>query len=126
MKIVQFIEARLAAAAISKRCYEYATSFEDFLKIINGSTNCDELMLIQTSIVNDLMQATTIQNLQRAKGLDPDSDNSNGGDRQFSKAELSSAIRFKKFVQQLTFAKAQCDKQLVKLGCSDNVAKDLV
>lgn len=32
--IVQYIESSLAAAAISKRNYEYAASFEKFLKII--------------------------------------------------------------------------------------------
>lgn len=125
MKIVQFVETRLAAAAISKRCYEYAASFEEFIKIINASTSCDELMLMQTSVENDLLQVTTIQNLQRAKGLDPDlmADNN---DRQFSKSELSSAIRFKKYIQQLTFAKTQCEKQLVKLGCGDHFSDDLV
>lgn len=124
MKIVQFVETRLAAAAISKRCYEYAASFEEFIKVINASTSCDELMLMQTSVVNDLLQATTMQNLQRAKGLDPDL--VGDGDRQFSKSELSSAVRFKKYIQQLTFAKTQCEKQLVKLGCGDNVSDDLV
>lgn len=68
-KIVQNIETRLAAAAISKRSYEYAASFEDFLKIINNAGNLEELSLIRKSIVNDLMHATTIQNLQRAKGV---------------------------------------------------------
>lgn len=67
-KIVQYIETRLAAAAISKRSYEYAASFEDFLKVINNTTCLDELLTIRTSIVNDIMQATTMQNLQRAKG----------------------------------------------------------
>lgn len=33
-KVVQNIESRLAAAAIKKRSYEYAATFEDFLKII--------------------------------------------------------------------------------------------
>lgn len=124
MKIVQFVETRLSAAAISKRCYEYAASFEEFIKIINASTSCDELLLIQTSVVNDLLQATTIQNLQRAKGLDPDS--MGDGERQFSKSELSTAIRIKKYIQQLTFAKTQCEKQLVKIGCEDNFPDDIV
>ncbi|GAB0086123.1 sorting nexin-25 [Sergentomyia squamirostris] len=69
-KIVQYIETRLAAAAISKRSYEYAASFEDFLKIINNSQSVDELLMMRSSIVNDLMQATTMQNFRRAKGLD--------------------------------------------------------
>jgi len=60
-KVVQNIETRLAAAAMSKRSYEYAASFEDFLKIINNSGNLEELSLIRKSIVNDLMHAMNQQ-----------------------------------------------------------------
>ncbi|XP_069965962.1 sorting nexin-25 isoform X1 [Bactrocera oleae] len=119
-KIVQNIETRLAAAAISKRSYEYAASFEDFLKIINNAGNLEELSLIRKSIVNDLMHATTIQNLQRAKGLDPDTD-----DHSLSKSEMNAAVRLKRYVQQLTFAKAQCEKNLSKYGWNGNYTSDV-
>ncbi|XP_030378073.1 sorting nexin-25 [Scaptodrosophila lebanonensis] len=119
-KIVQNIETRLAAAAISKRSYEYAASFEEFLKIINSSGNLEELSLIRKSIVNDLMHATTMQNLQRAKGLDPDAD-----DHSLSKAELTAAVRLKRYVQQLTLAKAQCEKNLAKFGWNGNYSSDI-
>jgi sorting nexin-25 len=71
-KIVGYIETKLVAVAISKRSYEYAASFEEFLKVINTSQTIDELLSIRTSIVNDIMQATTMQNLQRSRGLDRD------------------------------------------------------
>lgn len=119
---MQYIESRLAVAAISKRCYEYATSFEDFLKIITASTNLDELLLIRTSIVNDLMQATTLQNLQRAKGVDPDSEEA----ATLPKPKIIAALKLKKYIQQLTFAKAQCEINLTKLGYTENFANDLV
>lgn len=119
-KIVQNIETRLAAAAISKRSYEYAASFEDFLKIINNAGNLEELSLIRKSIVNDLMHATTIQNLQRAKGLDPDTE-----DHSLSKSEMNAAVRLKRYVQQLTFAKAQCEKNLSKYGWNGNYTSDV-
>ncbi|XP_053948481.1 sorting nexin-25 isoform X2 [Anastrepha ludens] len=138
-KVVQNIESRLAAAAISKRSYEYAASFEDFLKIINNSGNLEELSLIRKSIVNDLMHATTMQNLQRAKGalirnyglrydwikillsgLDPDTD-----DHSLSKSEMNAAVRLKRYVQQLTFAKAQCEKNLGKYGWNGNYTSDV-
>ncbi|XP_073833458.1 sorting nexin snazarus [Musca autumnalis] len=120
-KIVQNIEGRLAAAAISKRSYEYAASFEDFLKIINNCGNLEELSLIRKSIVNDLMHATTVQNLQRAKGIDPDND----PDHNLSKSEISAAVRLKRYVQQLTYAKNMCEKNLEKFGWNGNYSSDL-
>ncbi|XP_036347274.1 sorting nexin-25-like isoform X2 [Rhagoletis pomonella] len=114
-KIVQNIETRLAAAAISKRSYEYAASFEDFLKVINNAGNLEELSLIRKSIVNDLMHATTMQNLQRAKDTD---------DHSLSKSEMNAAVRLKRYVQQLTFAKGQCEKNLAKYGWNGNYTSD--
>ncbi|XP_016997620.2 sorting nexin-25 [Drosophila takahashii] len=118
-KVVQNIETRLAAAAMSKRSYEYAASFEDFLKIINNSGNLEELSLIRKSIVNDLMHATTMQNLQRAKGLDPDHE-----DHSLSKSELTAAVRLKRYVRQLTMAKGECEKNLAKFGWNGNYSSD--
>ncbi|KAH8387562.1 hypothetical protein KR093_007832, partial [Drosophila rubida] len=118
-KVVQNIETRLAAAAISKRSYEYAASFEEFIKIINNSGNLEELSLIRKSIVNDLMHATSMQNLQRAKGLDPDTE-----DHTLTKSELTAAVRLKRYVQQLTVAKGQCEKNLAKFGWNGNYSSD--
>lgn len=120
-KIVQNIESRLATAAINKRSYEYAASFEDFLKIIQNSTSLEELLQIRTSIINDLMHATTMQNLQRAKGLDPEIE-----ENCLSRSELSAAVRLKRYIQQLTYAKAQCEKNLMKLGWDGHFTNDLV
>ncbi|XP_037824621.1 sorting nexin-25 isoform X2 [Lucilia sericata] len=120
-KVVQNIESRLAAAAISKRSYEYAASFEDFLKIINNCNNLEELSLIRKSIVNDLMHATTVQNLQRAKGIDPDND----PDHNLSKSDIAAATRLKRYIQQLTYAKAQCEKNLEKYGWNGNYSSDV-
>lgn len=120
-KIVHYIETRLAAAAINKRSYEYAASFEEFLKIINSTQSSDELVLIRTTIINDIMQATTMQNLQQAKGLDPDSEQSS-----HSKSELTAATKLKRYIQQLSYAKAQCEKNLGRLGWSGNFSNVLV
>lgn len=121
-KIVQYIESRLAAAAINKRTYEYAACFEDFLKIISNSTSIDELLMIRTSIINDVLQATTMQNLQRAKGLDPDQEDNSIRN---NKTEMNMAIKLKRYLQQLSYAKAQCEKSLAKLGWEAEFANDL-
>ena len=120
-KIVQYIENRLATEAINKKSFEYDTSFEDYLKIINNRKTIDELLLIRTSIINDIMQGTTIQNLQRAKGLDLENEQGT-----LSKSELGAVMKLKRFIQQLTFAKAQCEKGLTKLGWTGSCTNDLV
>ncbi len=120
-KIVQFIESRLATAAMLQHSYEYAASFEDFLKVIASTNTVDELVSIRSSIVNDIMQATTQQNIQRSKGMDPDSEQST-----FTKSELAAAIKLKRYIQQLSFAKAQCEKNLMQLGWKGSFANDLV
>lgn len=120
-KIVQFIESRLATAAMLQHSYEYAASFEDFLKVIASTHTIEELTSIRSSIVNDMMLATTQQNIQRSKGLDPDLEQS-----MMTKSELAAAIKLKRYIQQLSFAKAQCEKYLMKLGWTGSFANDLV
>lgn len=121
-KIVHYVESRLATAAINKRTYEYAACFEDFLKIISNSSSIDELLMIRTSIVNDVLQATTMQNLQRAKGLDPDHEDNS---IRSNKTEMNMAIKLKRYLQQLSYAKSQCEKSLAKLGWEEEFANDL-
>ncbi|XP_058443112.1 sorting nexin-25 [Malaya genurostris] len=132
-QIVECIETRLVAVAIHKRSYEYAANFEDFLKIITGSQTTEELHSIRSSIVNDILQATTMQNLQRTRGLDcdflisrPASGNSSAdSDSGPSRAEITASLKLKKYIQQLSFAKSQCEKNLSKLGWNGNVSNDV-
>lgn len=121
-KIVQCIESRLAAVAINKRTCDYAACFEDFLKIIANSTSIDELLMIRHSIINDVLQATTMQNMQRAKGLDPDQEDNAV---RSNKTELNMAIKLKRYLQQLAYAKGQCEKSLLKLGWEADFRNEL-
>lgn len=106
------IEAKLAEVALNRRSYEYASTFQDFLKIINNSTSMDELLMMRTSIINDLVQATTTQNLHRAKGINIESGNTS----ELKRSEISAALKLKRYIQQLSFAKKQCEKNLTKMG----------
>lgn len=119
-RIVEGVQSKLASIALSRRSYEYATSFQDFLRIINSSMSVDELLQIRASIMNDLMQATTTQNLQRAKGIDIES----GSAASLKRSDINAALKLKKYIQQLSFAKSQCEKNLTKLdwvgGCSND------
>lgn len=120
-KIVEGIESKLASVALSRRSYEYASSFQDFLRIINNSISVDESLQIRLSIMNDLMQATTTQNLQRAKGIDIESGSTAG----LKRSDINAAFKLKKYIQQLSFAKSQCEKNLTKLGWVGNCSNDL-
>ncbi|XP_001658823.2 sorting nexin-25 [Aedes aegypti] len=132
-QIVECIETKLVAVAIHKRSYEYAANFEDFLKVINGSATMDELHSIRGSIVSDIMQATTMQNLQRTRGFDSEmfvgksASGNNSGDSESnpSRAEITASLKLKKYIQQLSFAKSQCEKCLSKLGWDGNVSNEI-
>ena len=119
-KIVECVQLKLASIALSRRSYEYATSFQDFLRIINSSITVDELLQIRSSIINDLMQATTTQNLQRAKGIDIESGSTAG----FKRSEINAALKLKKYIQQLSLAKGECEKNLTKMGWVGNCSND--
>lgn len=61
------------------------------------------------------MQATTLQNLKRAKGVDPDIEKGSGGTT-INKSEINAARKLKRYITQLTFAKKECEKRLCELG----------
>lgn len=54
--------------------------------------------------MTEIMQATTIQNLKKAKDLDQEKDH-------------SSTKKLKRYLGQLSFAKTQCEARLRTLGC---------
>lgn len=104
------MEKRLALVAISKRSYEYATSYDDFLKLIDTVDSVDELLKMQNIITNDLIKATTFHNILISKGSEADNDENN----------------LSRYIQQLSHAKSQCEKKLDKMGWSGSVADNLV
>lgn len=61
------------------------------------------------------MQATTLQNIKRAKGVDADvTKTSNAGG--ISKSEINAAKKLKRYIEQLMFAKKECEKRMSDLG----------
>lgn len=63
-----------------------------------------------------MMQATTIQNLKRARGIDPDLDKNAVLASGVGKNDLLAARKLKMYINQLSYAKAQCEKRLSMLG----------
>jgi sorting nexin-25 len=119
-KIVEVIQSHLASIAFKKKSFEYASSFKDFIKIIENSQSIDELLQMRASIINDLMVATTTQNLQRAKGIDIEV-----GSSSIKRCDINAALKLKKFIQQLSYAKNQVEGSLEKLGWVGNCSNDL-
>uniref|UniRef100_A0A182T6L9 Sorting nexin-25 n=1 Tax=Anopheles maculatus TaxID=74869 RepID=A0A182T6L9_9DIPT len=130
-QIVECIETRLVAVAIQKRSHEYAANFEDFLRIIDMTQTVEELHSIRASIVSDIRQATTMQTMQRARGgfaLPGDPSGSSiapGGGESHGDGEPAATLRLKRYIQQLSFAKSQCEKCLARLGWEGSVSNDV-
>lgn len=62
------------------------------------------------------MQATTLQNIKRAKGVDPDVNKVTGSSTGVSKSEINAAKKLKRYIDQLMYAKKECEKRLSDLG----------
>ncbi|XP_052862732.1 sorting nexin-25-like [Anopheles cruzii] len=134
-QIVECIETRLVAVAIQKRSHEYAANFDDFLRIIDMTQTVDELHSIRASIVSDMVQATTMQTVvaQRSCGgtlysdseADQQQQQQQPQQHQLHGGEPTAGIKLKKYIQQLAFAKSQCEKCLTRLGWEGSVGKDV-
>lgn len=149
--IVHQIETRLAAVALRKRCYEYAASFEDFVRVIGGTQSVDELLLMRTSCVNDILQAQTQLQLQTATAksetsetismsspttmtgsnckhsvgqMDGNEGRNNGAGVSSTHPDRQHLARLRRYVLQLTYAKAQCERHLRRLGWTGAYADD--
>ncbi|XP_053678595.1 sorting nexin-25-like, partial [Anopheles nili] len=138
-QIVECIETRLVAVAIQKRSHEYAANFDDFLRIIDMTQTAEELHSIRASIVSDIRQATVMQTMQRMRGGFPMSGESGGTDSGDTpttgqggtgsggggSSEPAASLKLRKYIQQLSFAKNQCEKCLAKLGWEGSVSNDV-
>ncbi|XP_015126178.1 sorting nexin-25 [Diachasma alloeum] len=108
-KILLYIEQQQQAEAMHRKTYEYAESFEDFIRMIKSSRDLEVLKHIRYNIVTEIMQATTIQNVKRSQGLDPESNT-------FGKSDAVQAKKLKRYISQLTYAKNTCEVHMQSLG----------
>ncbi|XP_046489669.1 sorting nexin-25 [Neodiprion pinetum] len=111
-KILLYIEQQQLTEAMHKKTYEYAESFEDFIQMIKNSKDLEVLRHIRYNIVTEIMQATTVQNVKRAQGLDPESNN-------LGKSDVVQARKLKRYISQLTYAKNICECHMQALGWND-------
>lgn len=114
-KILAYILQQEKLMADTKRTYTYAASYEDFVKMINASHSGDELKQMRYKIISEIMQATTINNLKKAQGIDTDKESS---PKSTTKGELLKARNLKRYINQLTVAKQLVEKRMAILGGS--------
>ncbi|XP_057339890.1 sorting nexin-25 [Microplitis mediator] len=110
LKILAYIEQQQLAEAMHRKTYEYAESFEDFIRMIKSSRDLEVLKHIRYNIVTEIMQATTIENVKRAQGLDLDAPSGS------NKADVIQGRKLKRYISQLTFAKTTCEHHMQSLG----------
>ncbi|KAJ0179237.1 hypothetical protein K1T71_004949 [Dendrolimus kikuchii] len=114
-KIIQYLEAQKEVNAMHERTHEYAKTFEDYIRLINNCNNVDTLKRLRYDIVTQIMQATTLQNVKRAKGIDIEVIEKSGN-HNVSRQQIADAKKLKRYINQLTIAKAECETALRKLG----------
>lgn len=108
-KILLYIEQQQLLEAMHRKTYEYAESFEDFLRMIKSSKDLEVLKHIRYNIVSEIMQATTVQNVKRSQGLDPENNS-------LGKSDIAQAKKLKRYISQLTYAKNACEGHMQTLG----------
>ncbi|XP_010222272.1 PREDICTED: sorting nexin-25 [Tinamus guttatus] len=104
-----------------KKDYTYAPSYEEFIKLINSSSDIEFLKQLRYQIVVEIVQATTISNFPQAKRQK----DSKGKESAAMKADLLRARNVKRYINQLTVAKKQCEKRIRLLGMRVMVPKIL-
>ncbi|XP_011933456.1 PREDICTED: sorting nexin-25 isoform X2 [Cercocebus atys] len=92
-----------------KRAYTYAPSYEDFIKLINSNSDVEFLKQLRYQIVVEIIQATTISSFPQLK-------RHKGKETAAMKADLLRARNMKRYINQLTVAKKQCEKRIRNLG----------
>ncbi|KAG5318461.1 SNX25 protein, partial [Acromyrmex heyeri] len=108
-KILTYIDQQQLAEAMHRKTYEYAESFEDFIRMVKSTKDLEVLKHIRYNIVTEIMQATTVQNVKRAQGLDLENN-------ALGNSDAIRARKLKRYISQLTYAKNTCECHMQTLG----------
>ncbi|XP_036621256.1 sorting nexin-25 [Trichosurus vulpecula] len=92
-----------------KKAYTYAPSYEEFIKLINSNSDVEFLKQLRYQIVVEIIQATAISSFPQLK-------RHKGKETAAMKADLLRARNMKRYINQLTVAKKQCEKRIRLLG----------
>ncbi|XP_076352448.1 sorting nexin snazarus isoform X1 [Tachypleus tridentatus] len=115
-KLVQYLKRQQAELEQHTKTYTYAKTFEDFVSMINQCIHIEDLKIIRYNIMTEILQATTINNLKRSRGIDQDKESV---PQTTSKGDLLQARNLKRYINQLRTAKTLCEKRVKNLGGPD-------
>ncbi|KAG8197742.1 hypothetical protein JTE90_006791 [Oedothorax gibbosus] len=119
LKLISYLKQKQMQAEKRSHTYEYAETYEDFIKLIQECTDLEELQRMRYYIATEIMQSSTMSNLKRSKGIDADKEFS---PLNTSKGDLLQARNLPRYSNQLRFARAQCEKRLKVIGGPDYVS----
>ncbi|VEN55879.1 unnamed protein product, partial [Callosobruchus maculatus] len=111
--VIYYIEANQQNVTLPKKALENANNFEELIEKID---DVQVLRSIRYNIVTKLMQATTLQNLNRAKGVDLENDKGALAAAGVQKSDINAAKKLQKYFNRLTVAKKHCEHKLMALG----------
>ncbi|XP_032234354.2 sorting nexin-25 [Nematostella vectensis] len=112
--VLIYLEAKETLTAKHKPRYAYAETYEDFIRMINTCNSVEELKQIRYHIIAEIMQATTINNLRGIEKQNQQTDN-----QPLNKDAQLRTRNLKRYINQCTVAKAQCEKRIKLLGGPD-------
>ncbi|XP_054719847.1 sorting nexin-25-like [Uloborus diversus] len=118
-KLINYLKHQQQQAEKHSRTYAYAETYEDFIKLIQECTTVEDLQRMRYYIVTEIMQATTMSNLKRSRGMDADKE---FNPQKTNKGDLLQARNLSRYLNQLRFAKSQCEKRLRSVGGPDYVS----
>ncbi|XP_067945493.1 sorting nexin-25-like isoform X2 [Watersipora subatra] len=95
-----------------KRTFQYASSYEGFVELIEKCEDIEELKQIRYHIITEIMHSTTLNGLKTEHET---------AHQSHKKADMLRNRDLKRYVNQLRVAKTRCEKRFIKLGGEEYV-----
>nr|CAD7400429.1 unnamed protein product [Timema cristinae] len=129
-KVIVYIQQQSQTDVSRKKPSAYASTFDDFMQMIKNSNDAEDLKRIRYNIVTEIMQATTIHNMKRSKGLDLDILSPVTGKKDIMQVKLDAVdnmvANLKRYINQLSQAKGATEKRLKVLRGSGYPVEEAV
>lgn len=102
-----------------KQRYAYAETYEDFIKMINNTTDIETLKQLRYHTIAEIMQATVIHNTKDCVTDSKEGDGSKDCSKLQSKKDALRERNLKKYINQCRVSKQQCEKRIRSLNGPD-------
>ncbi|XP_065670461.1 sorting nexin-25 isoform X2 [Hydra vulgaris] len=112
--LVIYLEDKEKSTETQKQQYAYAETYEEFIKMINTTSDIETLKQIRYHTIAEIMQATVIHN---SKNITEHDGISKSGKK--NKKEALQDRNLKRYINQCRVSKLQCEKRIRQLGGPD-------